>query len=218
MNYSKAKEHWAPIDIKIKDHPLIAKRYLLETTAVGTLCGEVFRIIENRTPGAVVYARPRTGKSTGLEMLISEIQSEFAGVPIILHDVYPDEAPGEVLFLEQLLESAKHAIVHSGSKTQKRFRLVEFMAQKALEQDDGRILLILDEAQELHPKHYGYLSGIHNALRKRGVKLIVLLVGQHQLVHQRAALIQARKDNIIARFMVHMVEFMGITDLKEINL
>jgi type II secretory pathway predicted ATPase ExeA len=78
------------------------------------------------------------------------------------------------------------------------------MAQLAVDAGNGRIVLIIDEAQQLHEKHYKWLMGIHNLLAKRAVHLITLLVGQHELVHQRSAFLRAAKENIVGRFMVQM--------------
>jgi hypothetical protein len=92
------------------------------------------------------------------------------------------------------------------------------MAQLALESGRGVIVLLVDEAQQLHEKHYRWLMGIHNLLNLRSVHLITILVGQHQLTHQRTAFLRGQKENIVGRFMVHMFEFRGLHTEKETEL
>ncbi|WP_169088556.1 hypothetical protein [Paenibacillus sp. PL91] len=45
--------------------------------------------------------------------------------------------------------------------------------------------------------------------------MAVILVGHEELVHQRSAFIQAKKAQIIGRFMVHEYNFKGIVDADD---
>jgi hypothetical protein len=200
------------------EHPIHTKRYVITTPQVEGLCTNVVTLIDNRTPGCVVYAPPRTGKSAALTILKLELATVYPGLPIMLLPVWDYSVPNQRAFMEDLLVAAGHAIIKRGTPEDKRDRLVELMAQLALEGGRGIIVLLVDEAQQLHEKHYRWLMGIHNLLSLRSVHLITILVGQHQLTHQRTAFLRAQKENIVGRFMVHMFEFRGLHTAKEAEL
>lgn len=198
------------------EHPIRSKRYVITTPQVEALCSEAVSLVENRSPGAVFWAPPRTGKSRALEILQLEFAEVFPGMPVMLLPAWDYTTPKEGAFMEDLLKAAGHAFVKKGRPEDKRERLVELMADFAIERGEGRIVLIVDEAQQLHEQHYKWLMGIHNLLAMYGVHMITLLVGQHQLVHQRTAFLRAQKENIVGRFMVQMFQFHGIQDQNEL--
>lgn len=198
------------------EHPIRSKRYVITTPQVEALCSEAVNLVENRSPGAVIWAPPRTGKSRALEILQLEFGEVFPGLPVMLLPAWDYTTPREGPFMEDLLKAAGHAIVKNGRAEDKRERLVELMADLAIDKGEGRIVLIVDEAQHLHEKHYKWLMGIHNLLAMYGVHMITLLVGQHQLVHQRTAFLRGQKENIVGRFMVQMFQFHGIQDQTEL--
>lgn len=197
-------------------HPIHSKRYVITTPQVEALCSEGVNLVENRSPGAVIWAPPRTGKSRALEILQLEFAEVFPGMPVMYLPAWDYTTPREGPFMEDLLKAAGHAIVKKGKPEDKRERLVELMADLAIDKGEGRIVLIVDEAQQLHEKHYKWLMGIHNLLAMHGVHMITLLVGQHQLVHQRTAFLRAEKENIVGRFMVQMFQFHGIQDQAQL--
>lgn len=59
---------------------------------------------------------------------------------------------------------------------------------------------------------------IYNELDSAGISMTVILVGQEELVHQRSAFIQAKKAQIIGRFMIHEYKFKGVTDIKDMTV
>ena len=203
--------------ISLSEHPVCSKRYVITTPQVEALCSEAVNLVENRSPGAVFWAPPRTGKTRALDILQIEFAEVFPGMPVMLLPAWDYTTPREGPFMEDLLKAAGHAIVKRGRPEDKRERLVELMADFAIQNGEGRIVLIVDEAQQLHEKHYKWLMGIHNLLAMYGVHMITLLVGQHQLVHQRTAFLRAEKENIVGRFMVQMFQFHGIQDQKELE-
>jgi AAA domain len=194
-------------------HPIESKRYIIPTRQIDELCAQAVNLVNNRTPGGVFWARPRTGKSSGLCMLKLELETVFPGTATMLMSAWDYTIPKEAAFLVDLLKASGHLISKKGTPEEQRDRLVEFLSQRS--GYDRRIVLIIDEAQQLHEKHYRWLMGIHNLLAMRGVNLITLLVGQHQLLHQRTAFLVAEKENIVGRFMVHAYQFRGICDFSD---
>ena len=217
MSTAPNHESGIPPFVRPGEHPLQSKRYVVTTPQVEALAAHISALIDNRTPGGVVWAPPRTGKSCGLRIVKLEIATNFPNLPVFMLPAWDYTVPKEGPFMEDLLTAAGHAIVKRGKPEDKRDRLVEFMAQVALDSGFGTVFLIVDEAQQLHEKHYKWLMGIHNLLALRSVHLITVLVGQHQLVHQRSAFLRAEKENIVGRFMVKMFEFRGLRSEKEVR-
>lgn len=198
-------------------HPINSKRYVIVTPQIEALCAEAVNLVQNRTPGGLFWAAPRTGKSSGVDMVELEFQTVFPGMPVMTLPAWDYTTPKEGAFMVDLLKAAGHALTKKGTTEEKRDRLVELMAGLAIDAGNGRIVLIIDEAQQLHEKHYKWLMGIHNLLAKRAVHLITLLVGQHQLIHQRSAFLRGEKENIVGRFMVHVFQFHGIQNADEMT-
>ena len=200
-------------------HPIESTRYIISTPQVAEMCSQAVHWIRLRVPGAIVYAPPRHGKSRGLEILRSELIEAFPGMPIVLLPAWDYTAPREKPFLSDLLTASGHALNRSGTAEEMRERLVNLLGEEGTQNGQGRVLLIIDEGQNLHPKHYNWLTGIHNLLILQEVNLIVLLVGQQELLAQRRAFVKAEKKQIVGRFMIHDLEFHGVrsvTDLREI--
>lgn len=198
-------------------HPLETKRYIVSTPPIDKMCSHVINIIKNRTPGGLIFAPPRTGKTQGIEILKMEISTAYKDLPIISLPAWEYSAPKQSAFMEDLLKAANHATPNKGSPEEKRDRLVELVAEMALEGQMKSVLLIIDEAQQLQEKHYKWLIGVSNLLGQRDATLITVLVGQQQLVHQRNAFLTAQKDNIVGRFMVRTFEFRGISCRNDVS-
>ncbi len=199
------------------DHPIESTRYILETPAATSLYSTVDQWVRNRVPGGIVYGRPRRGKSKAVELLEEEFRQRFPGMPVVVLPAFDHDIPKEEAFLERLLSEAGHAFVTAGSLDAKIHRLAEFLAQSAEQSRQGRAVIIIDEAQTLGERHYKTLISIHNQLDRRRVNLIVILVGQHQLLDIRASYIAAEKHQIVGRFMIQVMEFHGIRNVAELE-
>ena len=199
------------------EHPIESTRYLLITPAVAALFAQVIQWVTNRVPGAVICGRPRRGKSKAIKLLIDELARVFPGMPVFSTPAFDRIVPNESAFLEKLLKEAGHSIVKRGDLEDKLMRLVEFLAQQADASGHGRVVLMIDEAQVLQERHYGWLIGLHNELDRLGVNLIVLLVGQHQLLQIRTGYITTEKHQIVGRFMVQVREFHGIRNADDVE-
>jgi hypothetical protein len=89
--------------------------------------------------------------------------------------------------------------------------------QSALDQNESRVVLFADEAQRLRERQYNWLVDVHNALDRRGVAMMVFLIGQPELIDVRAGLLQANKHQIVNRFMVDVIELRGISSASELG-
>jgi hypothetical protein len=140
-----------------------------------------------------------------------------SGIPIFQICCRQYKTPNENSFFEDLLKDVGHGISSTGKANVKRDRLLKFLLERGESSGHHRIVLFIDDAQRLFEIQYGWLMDIYNELDRAGVSLTVILVGQHELIHQRSAFIQARKAQIIGRFMVHEYKFAGVQSLQDIQ-
>jgi hypothetical protein len=199
-------------------HPIETGRYLLATNEIIRLHQTVSRWIENRAPGGIIYGRPRLGKTRAINYLMHDLPSEFGKQMPIFHMCCRQyKNPNESSFFEDILKDIGHALPSTGKANQKRDRVLRFLLECGEASGQHRIVLFIDDAQRLFEIQYGWLMDIYNELDRAGISLTVILVGQTELIHQRSAFLQAKKAQIIGRFMVHEYKFTGIKSIHDIR-
>ena len=203
------------------EHPIDKNIYRLPTYAIENMLNAVYGWIEKLTPGAMVYGKPRTGKTES----IFEIMKRLPGllgkdIPIDIFDCVccSRASSTENQFYEQLLNQLGYAISTTGTREVKLRRIIDFITQRVREANDYRFILFLDEAQLLHDKHFKWFMGIHNLLKHKDIHLIVFLVGQPELITLRESFAMSAQSQLIGRFMVSSHEFKGITTDDEMKI
>lgn len=205
-------------DVPAGSHPVETTRYILPTPSIGTSYNAVIQWIENRAPGGMIHGKPRLGKTRAIQYLSRLLTEKFGNnLPVITLLCRDYKFPSESTFFEDLLRAAGHALYKSGKPAAKRDRLIEYLSEKVEFTHQDRLILFLDEAQKLHEQHYKWLIDVHNELDERNVSVIVLLVGQDELLHQYSAFQHTEKTQIVGRFMVHQIKFHGLRGVREIK-
>ncbi|HEX7997675.1 MAG TPA: ATP-binding protein [Pyrinomonadaceae bacterium] len=199
-------------------HPIETTRYLLPTPSIDDFYNAVLQWIENRAPGGIIYGKPRLGKTRAIKYLTRLLTEKFGSNLLTMVLLCRDyRVPSESTFFEDLLRTSGHALYRSGRAAAKRDRLIEYLCEKVEISSQNRLVLFIDEAQKLLEQHYKWLIDLHNELDARDTALIVLLVGQDELIHQCSAFQQANKTQIIGRFMVHRLQFHGLRSASQIK-
>jgi hypothetical protein len=166
----------------------------------------------------MIYAKPRHGKSCAIKCVATLLIDELkVALPILTVCCRDYQHPAEGRFFEYLLKDLGHALYASGNSSAKRHRLTEYLTELVEKSGQDRLILFIDEAQKLHEQHYKWLIDLHNELERREIVLIVLLVGQDELLHQFSAFQFAKKTQIIGRFMVRQLRFSGITNEADLR-
>jgi hypothetical protein len=96
-------------------------------------------------------------------------------------------------------------------------RLVRRYATTARNCGGNRIVLLIDEAQDMHQPEFETICNLENALDQLGFKLIVICVGSHELNYQHQVFIHTGKIHLNARYMVRFSRFRGIADVDELK-
>src|ERR1700730_12688713 len=93
-------------------HPIETGRYLIPTKEIERMEDTVTQWIINRTPGGIIYGRPRIGKTRAINYLMHYLPSEFDGnIPIFQTRCRKYNTPREGIFFENLLVDTGHVMV-----------------------------------------------------------------------------------------------------------
>lgn len=198
-------------------HPVETTRYIITTPPIINLCKHVVSWVRRRLPGGIVYAPPRHGKTSALEVIRCELREQFKQTTVINLPAWNYDVPSEKKLFQDLLEASEHANPFKGDPSDLRRRLINWWIQLGQASEFNLLVLLIDEAQCLHEKHYKWLIGVHNALKQHGLHLIVILMGQSELLSVRAGYILTKKKQIVGRFMVHEVEFTGLKSVEDLE-
>lgn len=205
--------------IREGEHPVESGDYVINTPPIEETFRATCRWIRNRIPGGMVTGVQRIGKTRCTMFLPHLIKEEFGtALPIYTVDCeFMSKMPEEGRFYSHLLESVGHADPVSGKIYAKKIRFVEHLKTTAALGGEKRIVIILDEAQNLQSEHYGWLVGITNQLDRKHIRTIFLLFGQKELEHVRSCFVAEGRRQIVGRFMVQRHHFRALESLNDVQ-
>lgn len=199
-------------------HPVETGNYHIPTNEILSLYSEVSKWIINRSPGGIIYGRPRLGKTRAIKFLNAFLKDEFgSNLPVFHMCCNQYRAPNESAFFGDLLKDLGHSQYLTGKADMKRDRLIKFLLERAEASAQHRIILFIDDSQRLFELNYAWLMDIYNQLDRCNISMTVILVGQEELIHQRSAFIQAGKMQIVGRFMIHEYKFSGVKSIDDLR-
>ena len=201
-------------------HPVEQDDYVLSTAAIIAMELQIKKWIKRKIRGAIVYGRPRLGKTRAIRHLKNNLKTLFGKeIAVFVLDCGTEDfgTSTDKSFFTDFLVAVRYGLPHAGNATDKRHRLVDFMISEALRAGDRRIILLVDEGQNLSSRQLGHLMDLHNALESQHFLLYTFQFGQPQLLHRKSALRHANKDQMVARFMAAEHEFHGIQKKDDIR-
>lgn len=198
--------------ILVDQHPVTKHQYILPTPSIDAMMLKIKRLIKMHTPGALIFAHPRFGKTYSIRYVINALQDDYPGVICLSCGTEAKKTPSEDAFFTTLLEATGHPGALTGSVTRKRRRLAERIAEIVDTSGYNWFAIFVDEAQRLEVIEYEWLRDVHDILERKGLRMITLLVGQPQLLNQKTAFRQSNHTQIILRFMIAEMRFDGVVD------
>lgn len=205
-----------PRPISMKEHPIATKKYIVPTPPIDGLVSRVKKIVRLRTPGGIIYALPRFGKTYGIRYVIDELRAEYPDAVCVSFGCEKKKSSSEDAFFFNLLAAAGHRGAAPGSVTKKRIRLIERICELVDRSSHNWAVFFADEAQRLESIEYNWLHDVHNELERKGIRMITILVGQPQLLNRKTSFIQTRETQIVLRFMLDEMRFDGIRSPEDI--
>jgi len=201
-----------PSSFDIAQHPLMRDAAILPTPAVELFVNAIRTWLELLLPGGIVWGNFRTGKTQAIRYFLNN-SYELLGLRIptyFLSAWDPDgHAVTENRFYSEMLSVLGYGLTYKGTGLIKRRRAIDFVVDEVGRQKEHRALLFVDEAQWLNTRMYRFLMDFHNQLKRANVRLVVVLVGQPEILETREEMRGLRQGHIIGRFMTATHQFKG---------
>lgn len=192
--------------------------FQVNTPVVSDLAITISDWIEAGLQGAIVYGEPRLGKTAGVKWALKQI-------PFLLgcevhHYMVPmrhSTSGTEGQFFEYLLKASSHRYPSSGNTTVKRCRYTDLLCGSASQSPMKKVVVAFDEAQTLQNQHYDWMLDVSNEMAAKGFGLFFLQVGQTELHERIKQFGDAKKNQIVTRFMSDSMKFRGLNSPGEVQ-
>lgn len=200
------------------DNYFVSNEFNITTPAIMELQRQVLKWVSDGTPGAVIYGRPRIGKTRAILYIASVLKAKYGReLPIYVLNA-TEHVPKDKFFYSELLKTVGHTEFDKGTVSMLKERLLNALFTSACNTKYRKIILFIDEAYNFTEKDFKWLMDIYNNLNLKNIRLYVFLVGSEELIARKQALIMAKQHQIVGRFMVEECHFHGIQSSKEISI
>ena len=169
--------------------------------------------------GAILWGRPRIGKSHALQYIASNLHKKYGSeFPVLIWNL-TDHPETERSFYASLL-LAMGISVEGNNKTALvlKEKVLNLMAVQACETPYRKIVLFIDEAWKLNHRDFSWLMDLYNNLYISGIQLTCFLCGTRELKDLKTELKTQGQDQIVGRFMVHEIQYYGLRTKNELEL
>lgn len=202
----------------VLDNYFVSNEFNIPTPAILNLRDLVLKWVSYGTPGAIIYGRPRIGKTRAILYIASELRAKYGReLPVYVLNA-TEHVPKNKFFYSEMLKVVGHEEFDKGTVSVLKNRLMNAMFASACNTQYRKIVLFIDEAYNFSEKDYKWLMDIYNNLNLKDIRLHVFLVGTEELRARKQALIMAKQHQIVGRFMVEEFHFQGIQSAKELGL
>ncbi len=199
---------------------LILPSTVVWTPEIDRMAQQVSRWIRIDQPGGVVYGAQRNGKSRACSYLVGMLSALLDYELAVLHWTIPDQAEAkknEREFVQEMLQQSGCLRVSSRDLAVLRRRCYTHLAELVEATGSKRIVIIIDEAQNLGKLQYSYLIHAFNSLEQLGIQPFFLLVGQPELRNHFKDWSEGKGMQVLGRFFAREHVYRGIA-LDEIRL
>lgn len=195
---------------KLTTRVLGGRAFQIKTEPCIKLFSNLQRWLSTGMLGAIVYGRPRLGKTSAARWVLKTLPIKFGNVPWIEVPARRQNLTSERAFFQHILHCANSKFYNIGTTADKRDRLREALVTRARKSPIRTVIIFFDEAQLLDEMHYSWLVNISNELELDGFRAFFLLIGQHQLCTRRETFVAEGIEEVVGRFMTECWSFPGI--------
>lgn len=203
--------------IKISTRIMAGRAFLVKTPICVSYLKQINTWLTTGSQGALVYGPPRLGKTSATRWSLKMLSALIGSFPVVEVPVRDQTIASEKAFFQHLLKCIHHKHASTGSAGDKRDSLTEWLVTRAKKSTINAAVIFFDEAHLLKDDHYKWLLNIGNELDRNGCRLFCLLVGQSELESVKTRFIESGKEQIVGRFMVRELEFVGIRSEQELT-
>ncbi|MEO7916623.1 MAG: ATP-binding protein [Dokdonella sp.] len=200
------------------NHPVVRwdQTFALPTPMLEIGSNIIAQSIASRRSGRGFYASPCYGKSTAIVYFTRQINDLYPNVSVLCLEATETLRPSELNLYADILEAAGFTLRMVKPFRERRSQVINLLWSLAAARGEYRIVLFVDEAQNLSVNEWSWLKTVQNLLFKQGVQLIVFPFGQEALLHERSALLNCRRD-LARRFMRSLTKFEGMSTLEQLS-
>lgn len=204
---------------KLSTRVMAGRAFAIKTPPAVQYARELTTWLTMGSQGAIVYGRPRLGKTLATRWVLRALQELLGYVPWLEIPIRSQNITSEREFFQHLLRCAKHKHYLTGTAGDKRDRWTEWLTARARRSSVSAFILFIDEAQVLTDRHYAWLVEMANELDQRGYRLFCLLVGQSSLLTKKSSFIDKGEEyeQIVGRFMLRELKFPAIASIDDLR-
>lgn len=183
------------------------------TPEIDRLGQSVGRWVRMGLPGGTVYGQQRNGKTKACSYLVQFLPEVLGYQLAVLHWTVPEQIESKVTereFNQEFMQQSYCNRVSGRDISVLRQRFHNHLVDVAIGAGSKRIVIIVDEAQNLFRAQYGYLIHCFNSLEKLGVHPFFLLVGQPELQNTPISWAEASGMQVLGRFFAREHRYWGI--------
>lgn len=196
-------------------HPLLSYA-VLETPPIREFYAQVkFRLVAGGD-SCCIPGRFRFGKSKAIGVLRDYLAVEFPHLPVFILSCTNTSQSFSREFLASWSDVVRGGL--KGTAYGMRERIQHALIDAALAQESERIVLFLDEVQNMRLHELQFLKDIYNSLSFAGIRLLTISVGQDPDLTKNLEQLGKRED-LVKRFFGVKRTFRGIRlgeEVKEI--
>ncbi|WP_114970388.1 ATP-binding protein [Rhodoferax ferrireducens] len=200
-------------DKNVGSNGLLFTNVTVWTPEIDRFGQSVARWIRMGQPGGAVYGQQRNGKTRACSYLVRFLPEVLGYQIAVLHWSIPEQIESkqtEREFIQEMMHQSNCARVMGRDLAVLRRRFLTHLAELALGAGSKRIVVIIDEAQNLFRAQYGYLIHCFNSLENFGVQPFFLLVGQPELQNTPVGWAEASGMQVLGRFFAREHRYRGV--------
>lgn len=183
------------------------------TPEIDRLCATVARWVRMDLPGGTVYGQQRNGKTRAAQYLASAIGSVLGYSMAVRHWIVPEQLESkqsEREFVQEMTQQSGCVRVGGRDLAILRRRCHTHLVDLTKSVGSKRLIIIIDEAQNLTRSQYGYLIYCFNALEQLGIFPFFLLIGQPELRNAPGSWREASGMQVLGRFFAREHIYRGV--------
>ena len=178
--------------------------------------------IEQRRPGGYVHGMSRVGKSRCVQYFLKAILSERFDLqmPIVIVNHLSEMQRSPRYFWRQILRATNFEFTENlmtSSRVDCGYICKERFIALANSAEGNRVILLIDEAQDMSLNEWKLLVGLQNELDYSGYLLSVFSVGSHQMSYKHEYMAHSGNAHVASRFLAANTRFHGLQGCDELE-
>jgi len=202
------------------EHPILVPDALkLNSPACKRLSDIIHRWLWTGMTGGLVTGPSRVGKTTALEMLEKNIKTRGKEpVPVYNISFEDFDGTGIAAVYRQLCDYAHLRIRKYATGPEMSIAFAQYLIDEAKRHKSRFLILFIDELQFLRIRQLNTFANLYNKLRKNGIHLMVVFVGNDEECDEIVNQVVTRKyEHIYGRFFTQRDTFNGLINKKEVS-